>query len=308
ATSYAATVGGGRWNRARGEFSVVAGGGGYNSPDSNWAPGDYSSVGGGRANGASGQESTVGGGSFNTASALQGTVSGGYAGLANGESATVGGGWHNTASGSVATVAGGQENTASGTYSTVGGGWNNSASTSCSVIPGGCNNLILGDYSIAMGSGARALHNGAFVWADAAIDELESTADNQIMMLGSGGTWIYSNLDLLSGVTIHPGASAWATYSDRNLKENLTAVDGKEILRKISSLSLNKWNFKSQSDNIKHIGPTAQDFYSTFGLGDDDKTISTIDPSGVALAGIQALLDKVEQLEARIAELEAERR
>ncbi|MBI3633769.1 MAG: DUF5011 domain-containing protein [Candidatus Vogelbacteria bacterium] len=40
-----------------------------------------------------------------------------------------------------------------------------------------------------------------------------------------------------------------------------------------------------------HIGPIAQDFYKAFGLGgiDGNRAISTIDPAGVALLGIQAL-------------------
>ena len=285
ATAKFATVGGGIFNNASSYISTVSGG------FSNIASGDNSTIGGGRTNTASGLGATVGGGSSNTASSNY------YS--------TVGGGQRDTASGDWSTVGGGADNKASGNNSTVGGGYNNVASAYCAVIPGGCNNLTSGDYSIAFGSGAKAVHNGSFVWADASNDDFESTNENQIMMLASGGTWIYSDPDLISGVTIHPGASAWATYSDRDLKENLTAVDGKEILQKLSSLPINEWNFKAQSDNIKHVGPTAQDFYATFGLGDDDKTISTVDPSGVALAGVQALLDKIEQLEVRIAELES---
>lgn len=49
------------------------------------------------------------------------------------------------------------------------------------------------------------------------------------------------------------------------------------------------WNYKTQDSSIKHIGPTAQDFYGAFGLGESDKTISTVDASGIALRSIQAL-------------------
>lgn len=313
-----ATVGGGRSNVTSAQYNTI--GGGYN----NSVQSDYGTVCGGQNNTVinegnsaicGGKNNTIqrrysfiGGGSDNYTQWEWSVIGGGWGNATNGARCTIGGGESNVASATHATVGGGWNNTASGQRSTVGGGHNNVASAYCAVIPGGCSSLASGDYSFAAGSGAKAIHNGTFVWADAAIDELESTADNQIMMLGSGGTWIYSDPDLLSGVTIHPGASAWATYSDGSLKENLTPVDSKEILQKISSLPVNEWNFKAQSDNIKHIGPTAQDFYTTFDLGDDDKTISTIDPSGVALAGIQALLEKIEQLEARIAELEAERK
>jgi hypothetical protein len=57
----------------------------------------------------------------------------------------------------------------------------------------------------------------------------------------------------------------------------------------------------------------AQDFYAAFGLGHDDKHISTVDEGGVALAAIQALyqmnLEKDEQIKdltAAVQELKAD--
>ncbi|MBP9705937.1 MAG: hypothetical protein KBD79_14375, partial [Chitinophagales bacterium] len=49
-----------------------------------------------------------------------------------------------------------------------------------------------------------------------------------------------------------------------------------------------RWHYLADEQNITHIGPYAQDFYKLFEVG-DDTTISTIDPAGVALVGIQAL-------------------
>jgi hypothetical protein len=55
----------------------------------------------------------------------------------------------------------------------------------------------------------------------------------------------------------------------------------------------------------------AQDYYALFGVGDDDKTISTIDPPGIALAAIQELhkitqeqKTEIDRLQARLTELE----
>ena len=42
------------------------------------------------------------------------------------------------------------------------------------------------------------------------------------------------------------------------------------------------------------MGPVAQDFRAAFGLGADDVSIATVDESGVALAAIQGLNQKVE--------------
>lgn len=40
----------------------------------------------------------------------------------------------------------------------------------------------------------------------------------------------------------------------------------------------------------------AQDFYALFNLGNDDKSISTIDPAGIALAGVQQLKKENDEL------------
>jgi len=94
--------------------------------------------------------------------------------------------------------------------------------------------------------------------------------------------------------------------SDRNAKENFTAADGREILERVAALPLATWNYKAQDKSIRHIGPTAQDFHAAFGVGESDRTITTVDADGVALAAIQALNDKLNEKEVRIDLLEKE--
>jgi hypothetical protein len=55
-------VGGGKYNRARGEYSAVAGGGGANAADSNYAGASYSTISGGSRNDAQGAYSMIPGG------------------------------------------------------------------------------------------------------------------------------------------------------------------------------------------------------------------------------------------------------
>jgi uncharacterized protein (DUF3084 family) len=50
----------------------------------------------------------------------------------------------------------------------------------------------------------------------------------------------------------------------------------------------------------------AQDFHQAFNLGDDDKTIATIDADGVALAAIKAQQEIIEDQEKRINQQESE--
>jgi hypothetical protein len=86
----------------------------------------------------------------------------------------------------------------------------------------------------------------------------------------------------------------WTNVSDVNKKENFTDLDKDLILDKIASLPVTQWNYRGSG--AWHIGPTAQDFFSAFQLGDNNTTISTLDPAGVALIGIQALNDKLVKL------------
>ena len=92
--------------------------------------------------------------------------------------------------------------------------------------------------------------------------------------------------------------------SDRNAKENFRSVRAGEILAKVAALPISEWNYK-QDTSASHIGPMAQDFYAAFAVGPDDKHITTVDESGVALAAIQGLNQKLNEKDAEITELKA---
>jgi hypothetical protein len=95
-------------------------------------------------------------------------------------------------------------------------------------------------------------------------------------------------IDTASGAYLSD-SGVWTNVSDANKKTNYQSVDKDVILDKIANLSITQWNYITDSNNIVHIGPTAQDFHAAFGLGADNTSISTIDPAGIALVGIQAL-------------------
>lgn len=112
---------------------------------------------------------------------------------------------------------------------------------------------------------------------------------------------------------LHMGGGAyctgtqWQNASDRNLKDQFTAIEPRAVLDKVAALPITQWKYKSEPDGVKHLGPVAQDFHAAFGLGDNDKSIGTVDESGVALAAIQGLNQKLEEknaaLEKEVAEL-----
>ncbi len=81
--------------------------------------------------------------------------------------------------------------------------------------------------------------------------------------------------------------------SDRNVKRDFAPVDSRAVLEKVAALPILTWAYKLDPAT-RHLGPVAQDFKAAFGLGSDDKSISTVDADGVALAAIQGLNQKLE--------------
>jgi len=247
-------------------------------------------------------------GTSNSANGNFSSVLGGQSNTASGGSASVVGGVGNMATFGAAFVGGGQNNIASGLNSLVGGGSGNSAGGQQATVPGGADNTASGDYSFAAGRGAQATHLGSFVWSDASGADFNSEFNNQFSVRAIGGTVIYSSSDLSAGVRLPAGTSQWQIVSDRNAKRDIRPTDGNEILMNLAQLPISRWSYKTENPGTEHIGPMAQDFHRLFAVGEDDKHISELDPAGVALVGVQELLRKIEALEKRVAELEAERK
>ena len=79
-------------------------------------------------------------------------------------------------------------------------------------------------------------------------------------------------------------------------------MDPLTILQRLAEMPVSEWRYTNESASVKHLGPTAQDFKAAFNLGSDDKAIGTVDESGVALAAIQGLNEKVDARDEKIAE------
>ncbi len=325
-----ATVGGGAYNQANAAYATIAGGGpsdmadasttrnlvtddfgtigggGWNHAGDNagtTTDASYATVAGGYNNIAGGRCSGIGGGAGNTASAIYATVGGGAYSEASGVESTISGGYSNTASADDATVGGGASNAASAIYATVSGGYGNTASGSYATVAGGLSNHASGAYSFAAGHNAKANHEGAFVWADSQFADIASTAEDQVTFRCLGGVRLTSgSAGSNQEVSWAPGSSSWSFSSDKNLKENFVEIDPKEVLERISHVSITEWNFKGYSQ--RHIGPAAQDFHALFPLGGSDTMIDSGDLQGVSLAAIQGLHEIVREKESRISTLE----
>ena len=90
-------------------------------------------------------------------------------------------------------------------------------------------------------------------------------------------------------------ANSLKVTSDRNAKTGFQQISQNQFLDKVLDLPISSWVFKN-SPTERHVGPMAQDFKKAFDLnGDDDTHINVTDASGVALASIQGLNQKLEQ-------------
>lgn len=302
--------------------ATIAGGGGFfsGSPRPNSVEGDFGAVGGGFSNTAAGTWSTVGGGTSNSANANQSTVSGGGANVADGTLATIGGGSSHEASSDYSTIAGGRDHTASGENATVGGGFTNMATAQSATVGGGGSNLASGSHatvpgghinaargnnSFAVGRGAKANDDNTFVWNDAsgATDTLATGTDSEFVARARNGFRFYTNAAATTGALLPANTGAWAPVSDVNVKTGFDPTDPVEVLEKLASVPIQTWRYEGQDESITHMGPTAQDFYSAFGLGIDDRHIVTVDADGVAMAAIQGLYELVQQQQREIERL-----
>jgi hypothetical protein len=116
--------------------------------------------------------------------------------------------------------------------------------------------------------------------------------------------WVRGGIDADQDIT----APAFRKFSDRNMKTNIEELDERIILDQVLSLPITRWSY-TNTPAIRHIGPMAQDFGPRFEVGNDDRHIDLGDEGGVALAAIQGLNLKFEELlMARSAEIEALRR
>jgi hypothetical protein len=378
------TVAGGAGNYATGDYSTVSGG--YD----NQALEDYATIGGGVQNQASSPNTMVSGGNNNTirtgagssyigggqfnmidVNSFNSMIGGGYTNHIESDTCTISGGAYNfIATNSFESfIGGGEENyvdstdSASGSaqFATVGGGKANSVYANFGTVPGGYDNSAGGVGSFAAGNQAKALHQGAFVWADSQDAGFASSGNDQFCIRAQGGVQLDPTTSLVCGTQTRQMLNLYSsTYgigvqnddmyfrtddefwwykggshsdefgnagggtmlmrlgatgnliiagtltqnSDRNVKGGFQPVDSRLVLEKIAAMPFTRWHY---TNNVAtpHVGPMAQDFYAAFGLGEDDKHITTVDEGGIALAAIQGLNQKMEdRLKEKDAEIE----
>ena len=261
-------------------------------------------------------------GNFSLKSNLEGlkNTAVGYAALANnkGSSNTAIGhnalynstGYYNTATGAGALLSNisGGSNVAIGTNSLF---LNITGSNNTAVGEFALYNNVSGNNNTAVGEGADVNFPGITNTTAIGYNANVSNANSMVFGNGSVIAWAFGRTSTVTGNAIQVGTSSangngafltaggvWTNTSDSTKKEGITTLDGTDILAKIKQLSITRWKYKGT--NEYHIGPMAQDFYKLFNVGVDDKSISSLDPAGIALKAIQAQQEEIDLLKQQI--------
>jgi hypothetical protein len=307
----------------------------YVRPCANRTNGDYAAVGGGIANQALAHVSVISGGVANTASGSFSAIGGGLTNVATGFASSVGSGESNIASGSRSVIPGGYLNRASGNLSFAAGFRAQSPNQGCFTWADSTN----ADFTCTMANGFFVRASGGMRLFGPGFWELASTEGDfrigndayrlkfgvalegggvgdawvrahggieRLNLWASGGTRVLTNTAATTGVSIAAGSGTWSTLSDRSAKRDLERVEEIDVLERLVAMPIYRWRYIEERSAAAHMGPVAQDFRAAFGLGDDEKTITTVDADGVALAAIQGLNAKLEaKLAARDSEIRA---
>ena len=158
------------------------------------------------------------------------------------------------------------------------------------VSLGGGGHTIAANRSLAIGKDISISHDKALL-INASDYSLQSDRDGQLKIQADGGLKIQFSDEMSIAMTDASGGS-WSTISDRNLKSDQVSVDIYSIMDKLKKLPIQYWEYKSEP-TLKHVGPTAQDFYEIFKYGNSDKVIHSIDSDGVLISAIKGLNESV---------------
>lgn len=155
--------------------------------------------------------------------------------------------------------------------------------------------------------------------------EMSSLADNFVLSLvGSGGPELIVRSN--GSVTMGPGGAAnfdldgvgnldiagdftanGVFYpSSRELKHEFSPVDNQGILDRLMKLPITEWSYRADGSFSRHIGPVTEDFEELFGMGTREGRLNALDLSGVTLAAIQGVNQRLEDRDQLIANLESQ--
>lgn len=170
---------------------------------------------------------------------------------------------------------------------------------------------VTADQDHTMAFGKFASNNGfvgTFIWSDgsaqASADTFRNTANNEFAARATGGFRFRTNLAGTTGCNLPANSGVFNCTSSRTTKQNFMLVDGNDILSRLRNVPVSTWNYIAEENQVRHMGPMAEDFFDAFKLGSSDKAIGIQDLTGVSLAAIKALDERTIQLQQKQNEVE----
>ncbi|HEY0405411.1 MAG TPA: tail fiber domain-containing protein [Pyrinomonadaceae bacterium] len=165
------------------------------------------------------------------------------------------------------------------------------------------------DHTMALGKFASNNgFSGTFVWSDgsatASADTFRNTANNEFAARATGGFRFRTNLTGTTGCNLPAGSGVFNCTSSRHTKENFISVNGDDVLARLRKIPVTTWNYISEGQQTRHMGPMAEDFYQAFNLGTGNTSIGVQDLAGVSLVAIKALEQRTNELQQKTAEVE----
>lgn len=167
------------------------------------------------------------------------------------------------------------------------------------------------DHTTAMGKYAsNNSFSGTFVWSDgsasASADTFKNNANNEFAARATGGFRFRTNLGGTTGCNLPAGSGVFNCTSSRFTKENFLPVNGSDVLSRLRKVPVSTWNYITEGNKVRHLGPMAEDFHKEFRLGTDDKSIGVQDMAGVSLAAVKELDAQLQQKTSEVETLKAE--
>lgn len=148
------------------------------------------------------------------------------------------------------------------------------------------------DYRIdAFGTSLRIGHasnsNQFRIFADAPFNALTvgangvgiGTADPSAMLHVAGDAVVSGNVEL---------------GSSRTIKREIEPLPGLEALEAVRGLPIYSWKYIDDPHQARHVGPMAEDFHDHLGLGRDAQHLSPTDTSGLALAAVKGVDERLD--------------
>jgi hypothetical protein len=170
---------------------------------------------------------------------------------------------------------------------------------------------VTADQDHTMAFGKFASNNGfsgTFVWSDgsatASADTFKNLVNNEFAARATGGFRFRTNLTGTTGCNLPAGSGVFNCTSSRLTKENFIMVSGDDALNRLRKVPVSSWNYISEGNATRHLGPMAEDFYDAFKLGTGNTSIGVQDLTGVSLAAIKALDQRTVELQKKTVEVE----